>query len=104
MYSKICRPVAQLTCSAARISRLASTKVGVLMISNDSRVTTRSDNLYWRIAPHAPSTTPITVPSSEPIANSRRLTPMRRHSSSATGCPFTVVPKSPRTAPDTQCA
>ena len=104
MYSKICRPVAQFTRSAPRISRLASTKVGVLMISSDSSVTMRSDSRYCRIAPQAPTTTPITVPSTEPITSRRRLTPIRRHSSSDTGWPLTVVPKSPRTAPDTQCA
>ncbi len=74
------------------------------MISSDSTVLTRSETRYCRIAPHAPTTTPITVPSTEPITSSRRLTPMRRPSSSATGCPATVVPKSPRTAPEAQCA
>ena len=81
---------------------MAITNVGVLITSSDSSVMTRSDNRYCRIAPHAPTTTPITVPSTEPITSSRRLTPMRRHSSSETGWPLTVVPKSPRTAPDTQ--
>ena len=38
------------------------------------------------------------------MSTSLRLTPMRRHSSSLTGWPPTVVPKSPRTAPDTQFA
>jgi hypothetical protein len=74
----------------------------VLITSSDSMVMTRSDNRYCLIAPHAPTTTPITVPSTEPMTSSRRLTPMRRHSSSATGWPLTVVPKSPRTAPATQ--
>jgi hypothetical protein len=40
------------------------------------------------------------VPSTEPITTNRRLTPMRRPRSSVTGWPVTVVPKSPRTAPD----
>ena len=71
--------------SAPRISRLASTNVGVLMISSDSSVTARSENRYWRIAPHAPIATPISVPNTEPITSRRRLTPMRRQSSAATG-------------------
>ncbi len=54
------------------------------------------------MAPHAPSTTPTTVPITDPRNTRRRLTPMRRHSSSDTGWPPTVVPKSPRMAPDTQ--
>ena len=61
------------------------TNVGVLNASSDSTVMTRSDNRYCRIAPHAPTTTPITVPITEPITSSRRLTPMRRPSSSDTG-------------------
>ncbi len=61
------------------------TNVGVLNASSDSTVMTRSDSRYCRIAPQAPTTTPITVPSSEPMTTSRRLTPMRRHSSSDTG-------------------
>ena len=34
------------------------------------------------------------VPMTDPISTSRRLTPMRRHNSSVTGWPVTVVPKS----------
>ena len=79
------------------------TNVGVLSTSSDSTVMTRSDSRYCRIAPHAPTTTPRTVPTTEPMISSRRLTPMRRHSSSDTGWPAIVVPKSPWTAPDTQC-
>ena len=91
-----------VTPKADRISRLAITKTGVLMTSSDSAVITRSLSRYCRIAPHAPTTTPTTVPITEPMTSSRRLTPMRRHSSSVTGCPPTVVPKSPRTTPDAQ--
>ena len=104
VYSNSCTPSTELTRSAPRISRLARTNAGVLMTSSDSTVMTRSDSWYCRIAPHAPTTTPMTVPSTEPMTSSRRLTPMRRHSSSDTGCPSMVVPKSPCTAPATQCA
>ena len=79
------------------------TNIGVLSNSSDSTVMTRSLRWYCRIAPHAPTTTPITVPSTEPMTSSRRLTPTRRPSSSETGWPVIVVPKSPRTAPDAQC-
>ena len=69
--------------------------MGVLITSRDSTVMTRSDRWYWRIAPHAPTTTPITVPMTVPMTSSRRVTPMRRPNSSAIGCPPMVVPKSP---------
>ena len=86
------------------MNRLASTNGGVLNTNRDSTVMTRSESRYCRIAPHAPTSTPTMVPTTDPISTNRRLTPMRRHSSSETGWPVTVVPKSPRTAPDTQCA
>lgn len=104
MYSNSCTPSTEFTFNAARMSRLAITNVGALMISSDATVMTRSDSRYWRTAPQAPTTTPMIVPSTEPMITSRRLTPTRRHSSSVTGWPVTVVPKSPRTAPDTQSA
>ena len=100
MYSNNCTPRIEFTRSAPRISRFARTNVGVLNTSSDNTVMTRSESRYCRIAPQAPTTTPITVPSTDPMINNRRLTPTRRHSSSDTGCPVTVVPKSPRTAPD----
>ena len=80
------------------------TKTGVLSSNSDSIVMTRSLRWYCRIAPHAPTTTPITVPSTAPMTRSRRLTPTRRPSSAEMGWPVIVVPKSPRTAPDAQCA
>ena len=104
VYSNSWTPSIELTRSAARIRRFAMTNTGVLITNSDSTVMTRSDRRYCRIAPHAPTTTPITVPTTEPMISSRRLTPMRRHSSSDTGCPPMVVPKSPRTAPATQWA
>ena len=39
-----------------------STNTGVLITNNDNTVMTRSDRWYCRIAPHAPTTTPMTVP------------------------------------------
>ncbi len=104
VYSNSCTPSIEFTFSAPRISRLAITNVGALMISSEATVMARSEKRYCRMAPHAPTTTPMMVPMTDPISTSRRLTPMRRHSSSVTGCPVTVVPKSPRTAPDTQSA
>ena len=56
------------------------------------------------MAPHAPTTTPISVPSTAPMTRSRKLTPTRRPSSSAIGWPVIVVPKSPVTASDAQRA
>ncbi len=41
---------------------LAITNDGVLITSRDNTVMTRSDSRYWRIAPQAPTTTPITAP------------------------------------------
>ena len=63
-----------------------------------------TDDEIRRMAPQAPTTTPIRVPSIDPITSNRRLAPIRRHNSSDTGWPLTVVPKSPWTAPATQCA
>ena len=81
---------------------MAITNDGVLITSSDRAVMTRSLSRYCLIAPHAPTTTPVTVPMTEPRMSSRRLTPIRRHSSSDTGCPPMVVPKSPRTTPAAQ--
>ena len=47
--------------------------------------------------------TPAAVPITAPMTTRRRLMPMRRHSSSDTGWPVMVWPKSPRTAPESQC-
>ncbi|CNL65924.1 Uncharacterised protein [Mycobacterium tuberculosis] len=77
---------------------------GVLNTSSASVVMTRSLSRYCRMAPHAPITTPATVPNTDPTTSSRRLTPIRRPSSVPTGWPVMVVPKSPRTACDTQLA
>ena len=85
MYWKIRTPANMLTRSAPRMSRLASTNDGTLRMTNDNTVITRSLSRYWRTAPQAPTMTPITVPSTEPITTSRRLTPIRRHSSWETG-------------------
>ena len=85
VYSNRLKPSTELTFSAARINKFATTNVGVLMTSSEATVMARSEKWYCRIAPQAPTTTPITVPSSEPSRTSRRLTPMRRHSSSETG-------------------
>jgi hypothetical protein len=76
------------------------TNTGVLSSSSDSTVMMRSLRWYCRIAPHAPMTTPISVPNTEPMSSSRRLTPTRRPSSLEIAWPVMVVPKSPRTAPD----
>ena len=52
------------------------TNVGADSTSNDSVVMTLSDSRYWRIALHAPITTPSTAPSTLPMTTRRRLTPM----------------------------
>ena len=59
MYSNSCTPRIEFTRSAARISKVAMTNTGVLSSSSDSTVMTRSLRWYCRIAPHAPTTTPI---------------------------------------------
>ncbi|CNH07094.1 Uncharacterised protein [Mycobacterium tuberculosis] len=46
---------------------------------------TRSLSRYCRMAPQAPTMTPMTVPSTEPVTTSRRLIPIRCHSSRDTG-------------------
>ena len=101
MYSKTWTPNTEFTRSAAKMSRFAMTNVGMLSTSSDSTVITRSLRWYCRIAPHAPNSTPAMVPITDPHTTSRELTPMRRHNSCETGWPPTVVPKSPRTTPDT---
>ncbi len=80
------------------------TKVGVLSTSNATAVTTRSLSRYWRMAPHAPATTPSAVPTTDPMTSSRSVTPMRRQSVAPTGWPVTVDPKLPRTAWEAQSA
>ena len=85
VYWKIRTPVNMFTRSAARMSRPASTNDGMLRMINDSTVMTRSLSRYCRIAPQAPTMTPISVPSTEPVTTSRRLIPIRRHSSWETG-------------------
>ena len=54
----------------------------------------RSDGLYCRVAVQAPMTTPTTMPTSEPMVISRRLTGMRRLTSSLTLPPVGVSPQS----------
>ena len=81
MYSNNCTPRIEFTPSAARINRFAMTNTGVLISNSESTVIARSLSRYCRIAPQAPTTTPITVPSTEPMTSSRRLTPTRRPSS-----------------------
>ena len=80
------------------------TNVGALRISSASTVMVRSERRYCRMAPQAPMMTPMMEPRIDPMATSRRLVHTRRPSSSETGCPVTVFPKSPRTAPETQLA
>ena len=75
----------ELTGSAPSMSRLAMTNVGADNTSSDSAVMTLSESRYWRMALHAPITTPSTAPSTLPMTSRRRLTPIRRHSSSDTG-------------------
>ena len=69
MYSNNCTPRIEFTRSAARINRLAMTNTGVLSNSSDSTVMTRSESRYCRMALHAPMTTPIAVPSTEPMTS-----------------------------------
>ena len=80
------------------------TNVGVLRTSSATMVTTRSLSRYCRMAPHAPATMPRTVPTTDPMTSSRRVTPTRRQSVAPTGWPVMVVPKSPRTACAAHCA
>ena len=77
---------------AITCSTLAMTNDGTDKMNKEARVTARSLNLYCRVAVHAPEATPTTVPSSEPMVISRRLTGILRATSSLTGRPWASRP------------
>ena len=89
---------------AASINRVAMTNTGVLSNSSDSTVMTRSlrsvlPDRSPRADDHADQRAQHRTDDQQPQAD-----PDAAPSSSEMGWPVMVVPKSPRTAPDAQCA
>ena len=94
MNSKIRAPNVLLMRVAHTCRTLAMTNDGTESINSEVAVKNRSDGLYCRVAVQAPVATPTAMPSREPMVSSRRLTQIRRLTSSLTLPPVGASPQS----------
>ena len=70
------------------------TIAGVEIRIMDSSEITRSESLYWRVAVHAPSATPPTIPTAAPMTTRRSETPILVPRIPLTASPLGVEPQS----------
>ncbi len=98
-----CVPLSWLSFVAPIFRKTAVRNTGVEMRKIEMIALTRSDNRYCRIAFQTPSSTPSTMPMTDPTSRSRRLTPSRGQNASLTLLSWIVWPRLPCTASPSQC-